>query len=133
MSRFRQLVEDIVKPQQSTTVYQYLTPEHQVALDKEVENAEKWIDISELPTAYYDRNPFDVEPQLVGNSGGWFLEDESYLRDAAIDKVIEYIEADGASQYLWDNLTPKQQGNEEFDAILTKEAIEYLKSEKQHE
>ena len=25
---------------------------------------------------YYDPNPYDVEPQLIGSSGGWFVSDE---------------------------------------------------------
>ena len=129
MSKFRQLVEEITKPQ---PVYQYLLPEYQKALDKAAEQEEQWIDVRELPTAYYDSNPYDVEPQLVGTSGGWFLEDESYLRDAAIDVLIEGLEADGAIQYLYDLIPEDKQEDEEFDAALTQEAIQYLKNEKQH-
>ncbi|MBO4622489.1 MAG: hypothetical protein J5691_01245 [Bacilli bacterium] len=131
MSKFRQLVEDITKPQ--APAYTYLTPDHQALLDKEVEKATDWIDIRELPTAYYDNNPYDVEPQLIGTSGGWFLEDESYLWDAAIDIVIGWLEADGAVEYLYELIPADKQEDDEFNAALTKEAIEYLKNEKQHE
>lgn len=126
MSKFRKLVEDIVKPQPT---YQYLLPEYQAALDKQVMEAEDRIDISELPGAYYDSNPYDVEPQLVGTSGGWFLKDESELYKAACNLMIEWIKADGALQYLWDLIPEDKQDDEEFDAALTKEAIQYLESQ----
>lgn len=129
MSKFRQLVEEITKPQ---PVYQYLLPEYQAALDKKVTEMEDRIDISELPTAYYDSNPYDVEPQLVGTSGGWFLEDESYLWDAAADKMIEWLKADGAVEYLWDLIPEDKQEDDEFNAALTQEAINYLETQKTH-
>lgn len=127
MSKFRELVEDIVHPQ---PVYNYLTPVLQKALDSQIQKAMDRIDISELPGAYYDSNPYDVEPQLVGTSGGWFIDDESEVWNAACDLVIEWIEADGASEYLWDYLTPEQQDDDEFGAALTKEAVSYIQAQK---
>lgn len=127
MSKFRQLVEDITnRPQQ----YSYLTPEHQKALDQQIEKAMDRIDVSELPSAYYDRNPYGVEPQLAGGSGNWFLNDEHDLWAAACELVEQEIQADGAVEYLWDLLTPEQQEDEEFNAILTKEALEYIQKQK---
>lgn len=128
MSQFRKLVEDIVKPQQFT--YTYLTPELQKALDKEIEKAMQRINISELPGAYYNSNPYDVEPQLVGTSGEWALEDENELWKAGCDLMIKWIEADGATAYLWDYLTPEQQNDGEFEEALTKEAIDYIERQK---
>ena len=127
MSQFRKLVEDIVKPQQP--VYTYLTPDLQKALDKEIENAMERVNIQELPSTYYDSNPYDVEPQLVGTSGGWFNDtDEPW--DAGCDLLIEWIKADGAAQYLWDYLTLEQQNDEDFQTALTQEAINYIQTQK---
>lgn len=33
-------------------------------------------DDDEHKYTYYDPNPYDVEPQLIGSSGGWFVSDE---------------------------------------------------------
>lgn len=126
MSKFRKLVEDIVKPQPT---YQYLLPEYQDALDKQVMEAEQWIDISELPGAYYDSNPYDVEPQLVGTSGGWFIDDEKVLGDAARTEVIKNLKADGAVEYLWDLIPEDKKEDDDFNTALTKEAIQYLESQ----
>lgn len=41
------------------------------------EKAETLIeDDDEQKYTYYDPNPYDVEPQLIGSSGGWFVSDE---------------------------------------------------------
>jgi hypothetical protein len=128
MSQFRKLVEEITKPQQST--YTYLTPALQQALYKEIEKAMDYIDISELPSAYWDPNPYGVEPQLIGSSAGWALKDEDDLWKAACDWMEKAVEADGAAQYLWDYLTPEQQDDEEFQIALTKEAINYIQTQK---
>ena len=130
MSKFRKLVEDITNPQSQTPAYTYLTPAQQTMLDKEVEKAMDWVDISELPSAYYDNNPYDVEPQLVGTSGGWFLNDEGELWDAGCDEVIKMLEVDGAVEYLWDLIQEDKKEDDEFNAALTQEAIQYLESQK---
>ena len=127
MSKFRQLVEDIRNPQLN---YIYLTPEHQAALDKQIEKAMSDVDISELPSAYWDSNPYDVEPQLIGSSAGWELRNENELWDAACDIVIKYLEADGAVEYLYDMIPEDKQEDDEFNAALTKEAIQYIENQK---
>lgn len=127
MSKFRKLIEDIVKPEQ--TAYIYLTPALQQALIKEIEKAMDDVDISELPSAFYDENPYDVEPQLIGTSGSWFLDNEDDLWNAACDLVLQQIKADGAENYLWDYLTPELQDNEELQLDLTKEAIDYIEKQ----
>lgn len=127
MSKFRQLVEDIRNPQLN---YIYLTPEHQAALDKQIEEAMSDVDISELPSAYWDSNPYDVEPQLIGSSAGWELRNENELWDAACDIVIKYLEADGAVEYLYDMIPEDKQEDDEFNAALTKEAIQYIENQK---
>ena len=128
MSQFRKLVEDIVKPQ---PVYTYLTPDLQKALDKEIEKAAEHVDIQDLPSTYYDSNPYDVEPQLVGSSGGWFNDtDEPW--HAGCDLLIEWLKADGAVAYLWDLIPEDKQEDDEFNTALTQEAINYLETQKTH-
>lgn len=128
MSQFRKLVEDIIKPQ---PVYTYLTPDLQKALDKEIEKAAEHVDIQDLPSTYYDSNPYDVEPQLVGSSGGWFNDtDEPW--NAGCDLLIEWLKADGAVAYLWDLIPEDKQEDDEFNAALTQEAINYLETQKIH-
>lgn len=128
MSQFRKLVEDIVKPQ---PVYTYLTPDLQKALDKEIEKAAEHVDIRDLPSTYYDSNPYDVEPQLVGSSGGWFNDtDEPW--NAGCDLLIKWLKADGAVAYLWDLIPEDKQEDDEFNTALTQEAINYLETQKTH-
>lgn len=127
MSKFRELIEDIVKPEQSN--YVYLTPILQQALIKEIEKAMDNVDISELPSAFYDPNPYGVESQLVGTSGSWFLNNENDLWNAACDLVLQRIKADGVENYLWDYLTPELQNDEELQQDLTKEAIDYIEKQ----
>lgn len=126
MSKFRKLVEDIVKPQ---PVYTYLTPDLQKALDKEIEKATERVDIQDLPSTYYDSNPYDVEPQLVGSSGGWF-NDTAEPWNAGCDLLIDWVKADGAAQYLWDLIPEDKQEDDEFDQALTQEAITYIENQK---
>lgn len=128
MSQFRKLVEDIVKPQPA---YTYLTPDLQKALDKEIEKAAEHVDIRDLPSTYYDLNPYDVEPQLVGSSGGWFNDtDEPW--NTGCDLLIEWLKADGAVAYLWDLIPEDKQEDDEFNTALTQEAINYLETQKTH-
>ena len=130
MSKFRKLVEDIINLKPQTMIYTYLTPEYQKALNKQVEKAADSIDISELPGAHWDPNPYGVEPQLIGSSAGWELTDENKLWDAALDKVIEWLEADGAVQYLYELIPENKQEDDEFNTALTQEAIQYLENQK---
>lgn len=59
------------------------------------------IDESELPSAYYDPNPYGVEDHLIGSSGCWFAdEDEAY--EAKKEQAIDKIKKDGA--YNWIDL-----------------------------
>ena len=124
MSKFRQLVEDII----GQTEHNHLTTEQHALLDNLIRRATEEVDVSELSSAYYDDNPFDVEPQLKGGSGEWQY-DEDELWDEGCRIAIDWLESDGAAQYLWDTLTPEQQDNEEFNNALTKEAIEYVNNQ----
>ena len=126
MSKFRKLVEDIVTPQ---PVYTYLTPDLQKALDKKIEKAIEYVNIQDLPSTCYDPNPYNVEPQLVGSSGGWFNDiDEPW--NAGCDLLIDWVKADSAVEYLWDLIPEDKREDDEFNQALTQEAITYIKNQK---
>lgn len=54
----------------------------------------------ELPSTYYDRNPYGVEDRLAGGSGGWFNDNEDEIFNAKAQKFIDYIEDDGILNYI---------------------------------
>lgn len=97
------------------------------ALKKEllkfVENIE--IDVTQLESYHWDRNPYCVESQLIGTSGcGVWNENEEWQEQ--VKKAKTYLEADGAGEYLklanedWDN-------KDDYDcSTLTNECINYL-------
>ena len=92
-------------------------------LIKKVDEIE--INVDELDSYHWERNPYNVEPQLVGTSGEsqW---DENEEWQEQIKKMKKYLEADGAGEYLtladedWDN----QDDND--CTTLTNECINYL-------
>ena len=49
----------------------------------------------ELPSTYYDRNPYGVEEQLIGSSGGYFNDDQGEIFDAKKSIFLGYLECDG--------------------------------------
>lgn len=59
------------------------------------------IDESELPSAYYDPNPYGVEDHLIGSSGCCVV-DEDELYEAKKEQAIDKIKKDGA--YNWIDL-----------------------------
>ena len=96
-NRFKQIIEEIRK-----------------------EASEIEIDIDQLTSAEYDPNPYAVEPELFGTSGGYdWDEDEEWTLQCA--KMIEYINADGLENYA--NLAD---GEEE---IYQPKVIEWLENE----
>lgn len=74
-----------------------LSPETVNKIKGWVDNME--IDVEELESAYYDRNPYGVEEELIGSSGCWEYDEDEYYR-AQCDKAIEYIIGDCASAYF---------------------------------
>ena len=95
------------------------------ALDSYIEKLE--VDVEELDSYHYVRNPYGVEEQLIGTSSCYdWDEDEEY--EAQVAKMLEYIETDGVENYL--DLEPEDWDNEdEGDATtLNKEVKEYLES-----
>jgi len=128
MSQFRKLVEEIINQ------YKLLTPQLQDGLIAFLEGLD--IEVSELSSAVWNSNPYDVEPQLAGGSGTYDYDENEY-RAAQIKKAIEYIEADGAIEYLW-NLIPKEikaldkedpQKLDAYSEVLDKEALDFLNKE----
>ena len=83
------------------------------------------INVEELSSYHFEKNPHCVEPQLIGTSGEaqW---DENEEWQAKIKKAKKCLEADGAGEYLtladedWDN----QDDND--CTTLTNECINYL-------
>lgn len=57
------------------------------------------IDETELKSYHYDRNPYGVEPHLIGCSGCWVFDEEEYY-EAQKEEAIEKITEDGACQWL---------------------------------
>lgn len=103
--------------------YKKLTETLKKELLKKVEEVE--VDVSQLNSYHIDHNPYGVEQQLIGtsSSGVW---DENEEWQEQIKKMKNYIEADGAGEYLtlseedWDN-------HDENDCTtLTNECINYL-------
>lgn len=72
------------------------------------------IDESELPSAYYDPNPYGVEDHLIGSSGCW-VADEDEVYEAQKEQAISKIKKDGAYECL--------DVDEDID---DKEVIEYI-------
>lgn len=83
------------------------------------------INIEELNSYHFEKNPYGVETQLIGTSGeGQWDENEEWQEQ--IKKMKKYLEADGAGEYLtladddWDNQ------DENDCTTLTSECINYL-------
>lgn len=83
------------------------------------------INIEELNSYHFEKNPYGVESQLIGTSGeGQWDENEEWQEQ--IKKMKKYLEADGAGEYLtladddWDNQ------DENDCTTLTNECINYL-------
>lgn len=97
-----------------------LTEEQKKELKEWVDKIE--IDVEDLPSAYYDSNPFCVEEPLNRGSGQWvYDEDEGW--EVQKEKAIDYLETDGgvADYFGWGD-------DEEESEELTKEAVEYIKT-----
>ena len=139
MSKFRELVENIRNcqedttssaPQQSEPEYKFLTPEYQAALDWEIEAAQDDVEIGpDFPTAYWEPNPYGVEERLIGSSGCWEVRDESYIWDAACDRVLSALEGDDLAKLLDADLS--NMSSEDYDALLN-EAFTYVEKQKWH-
>lgn len=123
MSKFKELVEEIKSTNEIT--YQLLTQEMRDNLYKQI--CEIDIDPSELESAVWNDNPYDVEPQLALGSGMYEYNEDEYF-NAQCEQMISYIKADGAVQYLWDLIPEDKQEDDEYDTALTNEAEQYIMS-----
>lgn len=86
-----------------------------------VENME--IDVQELDSYHWEKNPYCVEPQLAAGSGcGMWDENEEW--QAQIRQAKEWIASDGANCYL---TLADEDYDEDGDCVeITNECINYL-------
>lgn len=74
-----------------------LSAERVAEIEAWIENIE--IDVEELDSAYYDRNPYGVEEALIGSSGGWQCDDEEYYEEQC-DKAVDRLKDEGVEGYF---------------------------------
>lgn len=80
------------------------------------------IDVEELPSYHYDRNPYGVEDALIGTSGGYDWDaDEEY--QAQLEKALEILESESIFEYI-DADDIKDSEQEEYQKLT----IEYIKN-----
>lgn len=94
---------------------------------KEIEKVEDFvqdleIDESSLNSSRWDSNPYGVEPWLAVGSGCWVYDDDDYY-NAQLEKALDYIESDGAWEYIKDFCLDKD-GDPDED--LNQKVIDYL-------
>lgn len=84
------------------------------------------VNVEELDSYHYDRNPYGVEDALIGSSGtNVWDEDEEY--DAQIDRFINFIKIDGLYNYI-DDETLNNIDDEDLQKQYDNLAIQYLES-----
>ena len=80
------------------------------------------IDVEELPSYHYDRNPYGVEDALSGTSGGYDWDDDEEYQ-AQLEKALEILESDSIFEYIdADDIQENEQ--EEYQKLT----IEYIKN-----
>ena len=94
---------------------------------KEIEKVEDFVqdlevDESSLDSARWDSNPYGVEPHLAVGSGCWVYDDDDYY-NAQLEKALDYIESDGAWEYIED-FCLDEDGDRDED--LNQKVIDYL-------
>lgn len=80
------------------------------------------IDVEELPSYYYDRNPYGVEDALIGTSGGYDW-DESEEYQEQLEKALEILENESIFDYI-DADEIKESDEKEYQQLT----IEYIKN-----
>lgn len=98
-----------------------LTSELKQAILKAVEKME--VDIEELPSSYWDGNPYGVEPELAYHSGE-YIADEDEIYTAQLVQFIAWIKADGVSEYVKE-INPDDDEDREITALT----VEFLEKE----
>lgn len=96
--------------------------------DEQKKQIEDWvneqeIDVRELPSCYYDSNPYGLEYPLSCGSGQ-YVWDEDEEDEAKIEKALSSLESDG-----WDSYFDYDEDTQDPEE-LTKEAIEYLRAKR---
>lgn len=71
------------------------------------------IDVEALPSSYYDRNIYGLEPHLA--VGGWVWDEDEEYR-AQVEKALEALKEDGVEAYF------------DVDEENSKEVISYLEA-----
>ncbi len=94
---------------------------------KEIEGVEDFvqeleIDESSLNSSRWDSNPYGVEPHLAVGSGCWVYDDDDY-HNAQLEKALDYVESDGAWEYIKDFCLDK---DGDPDEVLNQKVIDYL-------
>ena len=78
-----------------------------------------FVDVEELPSARYVRNPYGVDPELIGSSSCWEYDEDDML-NAACELAIERLTDEGLDAYLnWDEI-------DNDDGTLLKEVVAYI-------
>lgn len=92
-------------------------------IDK-VENFVQDLEIDErsLDSVRWDSNPYGLEPQLAVGSGCWVYDDDDYY-NAQLEKALDYVESDGAWEYIKDFCLDK---DGDPDEVLNQKIIDYL-------
>lgn len=101
-----------------------LSSELKQAILKAVEKME--IDIEELPSTYWDGNPYGLEPELAYHSGE-YIADEDEVYAAQLAQFINWVKLDGITEYVKE-INPVDDEDGEYTAL----AIEFLEKEKEN-
>lgn len=72
--------------------YKILTQSLVDKIESYIDNIELSDDVFlELPSTYYDNNPYGVESQLIGSSGGYFNDNQDEIFDAKKSIFLGYL------------------------------------------
>lgn len=88
---------------------------------KEVNETE--IDVTQLESYVWERNPYGVEEQLIGTSGSGDWNEEEEWQEK-VRKLISRLEKDGLVEYS--NLDDREIELDQETGELTREAIRWL-------
>lgn len=81
------------------------------------------IDVTELKSYSWDRNPYGVEEQLIGTSGSGDWDEEEEWQER-IRTLTDRLEKDGLAEYI--NLDDREEELDQETGELTRESIRWL-------
>ena len=97
-----------------------LTEKQKTEIVQFVTKTQDSVDIEDLRSAKYDSNPYGVEPELVGSSGGFDWDDDE-LWNASCELAVKWLKADGLGGYFnWDEI------DDDNDGVLLNEVVDYI-------